>query len=41
MCQWQEEGDELIIGGDWNTNTALAQWLQLWSSLALYEPKKG
>ncbi len=42
ICQWQEEGNELITGGDWNTNMALAQWLSQWASLGLYEPiKKG
>jgi len=40
ICQWQEEGNELIIGRDWNTNTALAQWLSQWASLGFYEPVK-
>jgi len=40
--EWQDLGDTLIIGGDWNDDTAAAQWKCFWTDLGLYEPaKKG
>ena len=35
-------GDTLIISGNWNNDTAAAQWKWFWNDLGLYEPaKKG
>jgi len=33
-------GDTLIIGGDWNDDTAAVQWERFWNDLGLYEPEK-
>jgi len=40
--EWKDLGDTLIIGGDWNDDTAAAQWTRFWTEIGLYEPaKKG
>ena len=33
-------GDTLIIGGNWNDDTAAVQWERFWNDLGLYEPEK-
>jgi len=38
--EWQDLGDTLITSGDWNDDTAAAQWKCFWTNLGLYEPEK-
>jgi len=26
ICEWQSEGDLLIVGGDWNDDTTTLDW---------------
>jgi len=38
--EWKDLGDTLIIGGDWNDDTAAVQWNHFWMEIGLYEPEK-
>ncbi len=38
--EWKDLGDTLIIGGDWNEDTADVQWTCFWTEIGLYEPAK-
>jgi len=38
--QWQQDGDLLIIGGDWNEEVLLPSWHALWNELGLVSPKE-
>jgi len=36
--QWQQEGDLIIIGGDWNEEVSNPIWHQFWNNLGLVSP---
>jgi len=35
ITQWQEDGDIIVIGGDWNEDTNAGPWKQFWQTLGL------
>ncbi len=35
LLAWQQEGDALIVGGDWNDDTSKSDWKAFWTSLGL------
>ena len=35
ICEWQNEGDLLIVGGDWNDDTTTLDWQRYWTELGL------
>jgi len=35
LLAWQEAGDALIVGGDWNDDISTPNWKAFWTSLGL------
>jgi len=35
ITQWQEDGDIIVVGGDWNEDTNAGPWKQFWQFLGL------
>jgi len=39
IIEWQDEGDFLIVGGDWNHNIREESWKRFWQDLDLVTPQ--